>query len=182
MNENNKNIEISEQDVFNYVFFKDRVSSEKIQLIEMSKDYSEVISFYIELKKSQDQPLAIEIKNKLASKIPAYRKANIVNLYPLKENLQIKPNGNRLAADSKELKAKMTTKTFVDNDKEYMIKVLNYGRITKVFVFSTKDEVVNNFDIVIEPHNLVFHFDDNSEPLKIEKDIEAEKIELRFYP
>lgn len=180
MSENKKNIEISEQDVFNYVFFKDRVSSEKIQLIEVSKDYSEVINFYIELKRSQDQPLAIEIKNKLASKIPAYSKANIVNLHPLKVNIQITTNGNRLAADSKELKPKMTTKTFVDNDKEYMIKVLNYGGITKVFVFSTKDEVVNNFDIVIEPHNLVFHFDDNSEPLKIEKDIEAEKIELRF--
>ena len=74
----------------------------------------------------------------------------------------------------------MTTKTFVDNDKEYLIKVLNYADITKVFVFSTKDEVVKNFDIIIEPHNLKFHFEDNLEPLKIDKPIEAEKIELRF--
>jgi hypothetical protein len=74
----------------------------------------------------------------------------------------------------------MTTKTFVDNNKEYLIKVLNYGNHTKVFVFSTKDEIVKNFDIVIEPNNNVYHFDDNSEPLKIEHAIEADRIEIRF--
>jgi hypothetical protein len=47
-------------------------------------------------------------------------------------------------------------------------------------VYSTKDEVVKNFDIIIEPHNLKYHFEDNSEPLKIEYSIEAVKIEIRF--
>ncbi len=36
------------------------------------------------------------------------------------------------------------------------------------------------YDIVIEPNNIIYHFDDNSEPLKIDKVIEAEKIEIRF--
>lgn len=75
----------------------------------------------------------------------------------------------------------MTTKTFVDNDKEYLIKVLNYADVTKVFVFSTKDEVIKNFDIVIEPNNLKYHFEDNSEPLKIEQPIEASTLQLNVY-
>jgi len=57
---------------------------------------------------------------------------------------------------------------------------LNYGDKTKVFVFSTKDEVVRNFDIVIEPNKMIYHFEDNSEPLKIYEPIETEKIEIRF--
>jgi len=180
MKEKNINIVIGEQDLFNYVFFKESVAVEKLDMINKSNSYKEVISFYTELKRAQEQQLTSEIKDNLARKIPAYSKVNIINLYPLSENLKLKKNGTRLAADSTELKPKMTTKTFVDNDKEYLIKVLNYGGITKVFVFSTKNEVVNNFDIIIEPHNLIYHFDDNSEPLKIENDIEAEKIQLRF--
>jgi hypothetical protein len=69
----------------------------------------------------------------------------------------------------------------LDKKKEnIMIKALNYSDNTKVFVFSTKDEIVKNFDIIIEPHNLKFHFDDNSEPLKIDEVIEAETIRLQF--
>lgn len=69
----------------------------------------------------------------------------------------------------------------MDKKKEnIMIKALNYSDNTKVFVFSTKDEIVKNFDIIIEPHNLKFHFDDNSEPLKIDEVIEAETIRLQF--
>ncbi len=141
---------------------------------------SDAIIFYKELKLGLEKNLSENIKSKIAEKIPAYRLEKEILLYPLKEPKVQKRNGNRLAAASTELKLKTSTKTFIDNDKEYLIKVLNYGETTKVFVFSTENEVVKNFDIIIEPQNLKYHFDDNSEPLKINHSIEAEKIEIKF--
>jgi len=180
MKEKKENIAINEQDLFCYIFFPDSVTDEKLKMIESDKSFEEILEFYRQLKLNSENKPDDVLKKKLANKIPAYSLSNVIQLYALKEPDIRRQNGNHLAADSKELKPKMTTKTFVDNDKEYLIKVLNYGNQTKVFVFSTKDEVVKNFDIIIEPHNLKYHFEDNSEPLIIDHSIDAEKIEIRF--
>ena len=168
MKDQEQNIIIDEQDLFCYIFFPENFSVVKKVIIESDNTFNEVLEFYRVLKTNSENKPDETVKRKLASKIPAYSLSKEIHLYQLK-NPEIKQNGNRLAADSKELKPKMTTKTFVDNDKEFLIKVLNYGGQTKVFVFSTKDEVVKDFDIIIEPHNLKYHFEDNSEPLKIDK-------------
>lgn len=180
MKETNKNIIVDEQDLFTFIFFPESVSPEKKDIIESDKSYEEILEFYRQLKSNSMISTDDKLKKMIASKIPAYGIEKVIRLYALTEPVALRQNGNRFAAGSTELKPKMTTKTFVDNDKEYLIKVLNYGDNTKVFVFSTKDEIVKNFDIIIEPHNLKFHFEDNTEPLKIDKSIEAEKIEIRF--
>ena len=180
MNKKNENMIIDEQDLFTFVFFPESVSPEKKDIIESDKSFEAILEFYRQLKSNSKITTDGNLKKMIASKIPAYSLENVIRLYALSDAKLPKQNGNRLAAGSTELKPKITTKAFVDNDKEYLIKVLNYGDNTKVFVFSTKDEIVKNFDIIIEPHNLKFHFDDNTEPLKIDKSIEAEKIEIRF--
>ncbi|HCY76044.1 MAG TPA: hypothetical protein DHV28_08995 [Ignavibacteriales bacterium] len=180
MDNENKNICVDEEDLFNYIFFPEKVQKEIKLKIEVNNSFVEILEFYKQIKAQSTDPIDETVIKMISSKIPAYSLLNVIRLYPLHEPKDSKQKFNRYAADSKELTPKMTTKTFVDNDKEYMIKVLNYGEMTKVFVFSTKDEVVKNFEIIIEPHNLKYHFDDNSEPLKIDKPIEAEKIEIRF--
>ncbi len=173
-------MKITERDIFNFVFYPGLLNKEIKAFLASIEESSDAITFYKELKSELEDNLTNEIRAKIKNKIPAYHPLNIIDLHALKETKDKRQNGSRLAAASTELKPKMTTKTFVDNDKEYLIKVLNYGDKTKVFVFSTKDEVVKNFDIIIEPHNLKFHFEDNSEPLKINHLIDAEKIEIRF--
>ncbi|HMN49893.1 MAG TPA: hypothetical protein PKD67_12185 [Ignavibacteriaceae bacterium] len=180
MKDKKENITIDEQDLFCYIFFPESVTGEKKDIIESDNSFGEILEFYRELKFNLDSKHDDALKKKIANKIPAYSLSNVIHLYQLKVPVKTKQNCNRLAAASTELKPKMTTKTFVDNDKEYLIKVLNYGETTKVFVFSTKDEIVKDFDIIIEPNNLKYHFEDNSEPLKIEQSIEADKIEIRF--
>lgn len=180
MKDKKENIAIDEQDLFYCIFFPQSISVEKKERIEKDNSFNEVLEFYMRLKLNSETKPDDSLKRKIANKIPAYSLSNVIQLYALKETAKPRQNDYHLAAASTELKPKMTTKTFVDNDKEYLIKILNYGDKTKVFVFSTKDEVVKNFDIIIEPHNLKYHFEDNSEPLKIEHLIEAEQIELRF--
>lgn len=180
MDDNKENITIEEQDLFTFIFSPQSVSLEKKDIIKADKSFEEILEFYRQLKSNSVISTDDELKKMIASKIPAYSLENVIHLYALTDAKLPKQNGKRLAAGSTELKPKMTTKTFVDNDKEYLIKVLHYGDNTKVFVFSTKDEVVKNFDIIIEPDNLRFHFEDNTEPLKIDKVIEAETIRLQL--
>lgn len=179
MNNEKRNRTIKEHDLFNYVFFPDSVKSETKEQIETDPTFNQLIEFYKKLKLNSSIKPDEELKKKIASKIPEYRLSTSIPLYPL-NNPITKKNGLRLAANSIDLNPKLTTKTFVDNDNEYLIKVLNCGDFSKVFVFSTRNEVVKNFDIVIEPHNLKFHFNDNSVPLKIDQSIVVEKIEIRF--
>ena len=180
MNTNNKNITIDEQDLFTFVFFPENLREDKKLIIESDKSFAEIIEFYMHLKLDSVKGLDNYLKQKISEKIPAYHLSNVIQLFALREPMVTRRNGNHLAADSKELKPTMTTKTFVDNEKEYLIKVLNFGDTTKVFVFSTKDEVIKNFNIVIEPQNLKYHFNDNSEPLTLEDKIEANSITLRI--
>lgn len=179
MNKQNKNIEITEQDLFNYVFAPQSLSAEQKDIIEAASSFKQIIAFYNQLKlNSQNKPNA-ELKKKLAEKIPAYSLTNFVQLHQWSEHSTIL-NGERLAAESKELNPKTATKTFIDNKNEYLIKVLTDNNITKVFVFSTKNEMLKDFDLIIEPDKLSYHLDDNSKPLEIDKSIDVEKIEIRF--
>lgn len=172
-------MKITERDIFNFVFYPELVKEEIKAFLTTIENNSDAIGFYKDLKSDLENKITKDIQKKIKDKIKSYRPLNIIELHTLKEPKLKIENGSRLAAASTtELKPKMTTKTFVDNDKEYLIKVLNYGNMTKIFVFSTKDEVVKNFDIVIEPQHLKYHLEDNSEPLKIEQLIEPERIQL----
>lgn len=180
MEDNYKNIIIDEQDLFNFVFYPDLLSENKRKKILNDESLSDVIEFYKQLKSNSARELSNSLKKAIAKKIPVYSFVNVITLYPLKVPQIVKKEKHRLAARSVDLAPKMTTKTFIDNEKEYMIKVMSYEKSTKIFVFSTNDEVVNNFDITIEPQNLKYHFDDNSEPLQLDQVIEVEKIQLSF--
>lgn len=171
---------IDEQDVFNLIFFPDKVSEEKKKIIQADLSLADVMEFYNQLKLNSERKISDTVKRMIAEKIPAYKYDNAISLNLLVEPKLILPEQNRLAAGTKELTPKTTTKTFVDNEKDYLVKVLNFGDITKIFVFSTKDEIVKNFDIIIEPKSLTFHLEDNSEPLVIKQSIDAEKIQLKF--
>ena len=63
---------ITEKDMFNFVFFPDRITAEKIKLLNSYK-CSELIRFYQELKKYLSiVNISQQIKLKLAEAIPIY--------------------------------------------------------------------------------------------------------------
>jgi hypothetical protein len=171
---------IEEQDLFIFVFFPDKIGQEKKQMILHDASLKEAMEFYEHLKLNSYTSPTTEIKRKLTAKIPAYKLADIIEFHPIKDSQPAGQNGSRMAASTKALNPKASTKTFIDDDKEYIIKVLNSEDETKVFVFSTKDEIVKNFDLIIEPQKLTYHLEDNSAPLIIPHHVDAEKIQLKF--
>lgn len=173
--------DITEKDIFNFVFYPESITKEKGKFLESSADFREEIEFYSALKKSLGEELHLDVKKKIALKINAYRIGNIIYLYPVEElKKQKHSNGLVLAAASKEAKPTISTKTFYDADKTYIIKVINYEKISKIFVFSTQYELIKDFELIILPQNFKYHLADNTAPLELDFNVEPESISLEF--
>lgn len=174
-------MKISERDLFDFVFYPENLSSQKVEYLKTSKVFDEEINYYRTLKKSLAEELPFEVKQKIADRIPIYKLTNSVMLYPVKAKRR-KPNGTAtvLAADSPEEKPFVTAKTFIDHANHYLIRLLNFKNSSKIFVFSTTDEILRNYKVIVKPSGQSFEQIDNSSPIEISTPIEAENIELQF--
>jgi len=177
---------ITEKDLFDFVFFPALLSKEKFLYLENSNDFSKEIEFFTELKRSLQKEISDEERILISKKIPAYSfdvsnsTAKIIHLYPI-ELPKKKVKGLILAAASENNgKPKVTSRTFYDDNKTYIIKVINYENSSKIFVFSTQYEVIKNFDLVIAPQNLRYHIDDNTVPLELDFNVLPESVTLEF--
>ncbi len=172
---------ITEKDLFDFVFFPELLSLEKLSFLQNSNVFYEEIEFFTELKNSIQKELTWEEKQLIARKIPAYQPLNIIRLYPVESSKKRKSNGVVLAAASEnDAKPRVTSRTFYDDNKTYIIKVINYEDSCKIFVFSTQYEVIKNFDLIIAPQNIKYHIDDNSVPLELGYNVNPESITLEF--
>ncbi len=77
-------MEITERDIFNFVFFSNSVSPEKNKLINETQEYSLGVKFYLKLKEAIEQKIPVEIKNRIKEKIPVYKTLTYI-LNPVKE-------------------------------------------------------------------------------------------------
>ena len=172
---------ITEQDIFNYVFFPETVSSEKRIKIQNDENLAEAIEFIGEVLKASKRKPEISLRKKLADKIPAYTYSNIIRLDPMKDVLGARSKHLAADSESRSLISKMMSNTFIDKDQEFMIKVISSENTSKIFVFTTNNESIQNFDILIQPNSLKYHFDDNSQPLTIDHKIDITDVQI-FLP
>ena len=68
-----KNTNITELDLFNFVFFNELLPQKKRKYIERNEHKLELLNFYREQKKSIARSINKETQKKLAAKIPAYK-------------------------------------------------------------------------------------------------------------
>jgi hypothetical protein len=66
-------MEITERDLFNYVFYKNLIEKEKIEYLENSVIYKSEIDFLTSIKNALSEELTDETKEKISRKIPAYQ-------------------------------------------------------------------------------------------------------------
>ncbi|MDO8550672.1 MAG: hypothetical protein Q7S39_11060 [Ignavibacteria bacterium] len=182
-------MEITERDLFNYVFYKDLVDKDKVEFLEGNDTYKDEIDFFSSLKDSLSEEISSDLKKKIAQKIPAYnfsnlawRQTGVIVLYPAveKKNKQKRKDKLVLAADSAELKSQHTSQTFSDEKKQYLVKLINSDSNTKIFVFSTSESELKNLKLTLHPKEKEYLLKDNSNPLEVNEDITAESISLEF--
>ena len=64
---------ITELDIFNFVFFGEILQRKKRKYIEKHEDKFEMLNFYRKQKNSIEQSLKEETQIKIAARIPAYK-------------------------------------------------------------------------------------------------------------
>ena len=68
-----KKTNITELEIFNFVFFNEILSQKKRKYIERNEDKFELLNFYREQKKSIARSINKETQKKIAARIPAYK-------------------------------------------------------------------------------------------------------------
>ena len=84
-----ENIKITERDIFDFVFLKDKLSQNRIKEISTNTYYYDKIKFYEKLKENLNKGLNKDVKVKIASNIPTY-KASKSNINYAPNKLKIK--------------------------------------------------------------------------------------------
>jgi len=174
-------ININESDLFRFVFFPDKLTGDKMEYLSNKNIYEKEMKFFNYLKDSMQSDLAFSVKRKLADKIPAYSFSRMFELHPKKsENYKRKNDVLVLAASSPDITHSVTVKTFLDEEQNLLIKFLNFGDHSKVYIFSSHDEVLTNFKIKFLPQNIEYSLNDNTEPLKTDITSDPDLIRVEF--
>ena len=174
-------MELSEKDIFDFVFFNDLLPQLKRDYINNLTEFDEEIKFYKSIKDARSKSVSSELKNRLLTKIPAYKNL-IYILYPSNEQfIKRKQSKITVAADSLQQKSDLTVSTFFDEEKNFFVRLHLLDNESKVYLFSTQDELIKKIKLLIIPSNQIFEMADNSQPLIINSRIEASSIQIQFY-
>lgn len=172
---------ITEKDLFDFVFFPSLLPEEIYFFLLNSEDFEEEVSYFTNLKNFIQSSLNAEDKSLIAQKIPIYKTEIVIQLYPVERVKKRKsPVLILTAASESHNQPDVTSRTFYNNDKTYIVKIINYEKSSKIFVFSTKHYVINDFDIIFKPPDIKIHLEDNTLPIELQHSIEPESVILEF--
>ena len=172
---------INEKDIFRFVFFRDLLPKEKANNIEKNENYQSQISYYKSIKEAINSKVSTGLQSKIASKIPSYKIAKVFYLYPVNYEESDKNFGPLIfAAKSGKESSTLNTSTFLDEDKEFLIRIITFEDTTKIYFFSFTKEILENLSIRILPDEEEFHLKDTTKPLEIDRKITISSIEIRF--
>ena len=160
-------MKITEQDIFNYVFYPEELGHGIIEYIDLNKNlFKEQIEFC--------ENIHVEL-NKL--------KAENNNIITLKKMPPIKIEQKStyyLAADSMSLDKSIKTETFINADNNLIAKVISYSSKTKIFILNEKNNTIKNFKLIVKPSNISYNIPNISEPIELPAGIEIESIDIEI--
>lgn len=172
---------VTEKDIYNYIFFPHLVDEEKKRIMTESPDYAGLIDVYRGIKSDTEKIPDNAIKNSLAAKIRLY---DYNRFFRLKNVEGEKPKRKReftvLAAASEDEKPSVTAKSFLDENNQYLIRVIKTADKTRIYSFSADEQEIKNFKLTVLPSGKEFLMKDNSTPLELSEDFEFEEIHLEL--
>lgn len=173
---------ISEYDLYLFVFHPEQLGDEKREYIAGNEKYEESISHFRELAMSANENISNSDRNLILSKISVYMPNDrIFFLYPLQSGADTRKQPKlQYRAASVEVEESVTSKTFMDSTKRYLIKVNITRQDTKIYIFSQSGEPLHNLTLRIHPGGSVHQMPDNLQPLVIREKIEVEHISLEI--
>lgn len=173
---------ITEQDVFNYIFYPNLVEEKKKILINSSQEYGYLLQFYRKIKTDSEKTISNEVKHNLSLRINLYKHSRFFRLKKIDEDppKRRKSEYPLLAAASEEDDQSVTAKSFLDPANKYLIRVIKIKDKIKIYSFSADEKEIRNFKLKIFPSGKEFPMEDNSRPLELNEDIEIEEVQLEL--
>ena len=171
---------ITEKDIFNYVFSRETLNRQKIAEIEKNDNAKEQVEFYIELREQLSSELSPDLMKKLAEKIPAYKNEDAITLRPINipETREKIPLLKYAAASGEDKITGVTT--FLNEDKNYLIRLHKMTENYKIFVFSTIRQKLNNLELTFYPSGDKVTLKDNRESYFISISQMPDRIDMRL--
>ncbi|NCQ18534.1 MAG: hypothetical protein COZ80_13165 [Ignavibacteria bacterium CG_4_8_14_3_um_filter_37_9] len=169
---------ITERDIFNYIFFRAKVSDGKVNELITGKHFSAAIEFYSSLKDASVRQLTIREKRSLAAKIPFYKFNGVYELLPF--SVGDTANGMRLAARTKNNEESDSAISFLSDTKELLCRIIPTPTQQLLYCFSVNQEELKNFKLTLHPSKITFECKSSAEPVIIPAELAIEKISIEF--
>lgn len=169
---------MTEQDIFTFTFFREKLSVEKITEILNGNQFAQAREFYSLLKSETARNLSFNEKKSIASKIPIYQFIGIYELLPFSANYIV--NETKLAANSKKIDDKPSSYSFLSETKEFLCRIVSTPSQKLLYCFSINQEELKNYKLTLHPSKLTFECNSNSEPVTIPAELSIEKISIEF--
>jgi hypothetical protein len=154
---------ISEKDIFLYVFFREKLSDEKLKAIKGNKNFEDEINFYESLR---DVMSAIESEKKVIVLKPVY-----LNFKKYTSSMP------RFAAASVDLTRKTEFTTFTDEQSAYLCRLIRTEEKNLLYIISGDEKTDKKVDVTIYPSEQTFHLEDLQNPILL-PDVEINLIHL----
>ena len=166
-------INITEQDIFNFIFHPELLIKEKKDYLDSHQtDFSDQIEFCKYLKKhSVDKSMNASNQINLSRSI---------ELYPIPVILKNQDITFTLAAASSELDKKIETKTFTDPQSQFLVRMVSTDQEKTLYVFA-KDKNFKQAKLTILPSQKTFNISPLESSIKIDKSEEIEKISIEKF-
>lgn len=173
---------VSEYDLYLYVFHPGQLGDEKREYIAGNKSFEETINYFKEFANAANETITEDDKTLIRSKISVYGTSDkIFYLNPVQHNSDnAKKSKLQYRAASVEVTERVTAKTFVDNQKLYMVKVNITDHSTRIYIFASSGEPLHNITLKLQPGGTVHELNDNLEPLVIPGRVEVGHISLEI--
>ena len=150
-------MQITEQDIFNYVHFPEEIIDEKKEYIKLNESlFSEQIKFCKSfLNFDKDKYPGINTDD-MAEEILSNIKITV--LFPVKKDEQLKDKKFSLVAASAQIAHKSSgSVTFIDDSSKYLVRVINYNNKNTLYFFPKDNRESNKFKFTLLPGNETFH-------------------------
>lgn len=156
---------ITENDLFNYVFFRDSLTEEKKKAILREDRFKDSINFYKGMHKELGKSISLEVRKKIARLIPSYRMTEKVDLYPIAVTKTA--INKKIYASDENIKQKVVSMSLTDEEKSFLARIICQENHCQLFIFSSNNIILKNFDVTFYPQRKKYHFDDNTKPIEL---------------
>jgi len=173
---------INEYDVFAFVFHPETLSDEKKEYIETGAVFQEELNYFNMLFNETNKDITENDRQNLASRIAVYQpSSNIIYLYPYTPMTPSKGQAKVLyRAASMEADETVSSKTFMDSSKSFLIKVNTSRNSTSIYIFDFSGKVLKNINLKIFPSESTHHLDDNTQALVLPGKVDISHISLEM--